>query len=141
MVVVGGGAAGLSAALALGRARRRCGQPLGVLGTLPGSVDHALLVRQWSSDVVFFTHTYELSDAERIGLEARGVQIVPGEIARLVVEDDPLTGVGRRRVPAVLRRASRDAKLAETIASCARFASRWQLRPTSKHPNRRSTEP
>ncbi len=34
-------------------------QPLGVLGTLPGSVQHALLVRQWSDDVVFFVNTYD----------------------------------------------------------------------------------
>jgi len=29
-------------------------QPLGVLGTGPASVGQALLVRQWSDDVVFF---------------------------------------------------------------------------------------
>jgi thioredoxin reductase len=31
-------------------------QPLGVLGTEPASVEHALLVRQWSPDVVYFAH-------------------------------------------------------------------------------------
>ena len=36
-------------------------QPLGVLGTHPGSVQHAQLVRQWSDDVVFFVHTYDLT--------------------------------------------------------------------------------
>ncbi len=121
VVVVGGGAAGLSAALVLGRARRRVAvidagaprqrwgrdllhcpychgwevrdQPLGVLGTQPGSVQHALLVRQWSDDVIFFVHTYDLTSTERYQLRARGVQIVDGEVARLVVEDDRLTGV------------------------------------------------
>jgi thioredoxin reductase len=68
-------------------------QPLGVLGTLPGSVQHALLVRQWSDDVVFFVHTYELTPAELLQLEARGVQVVHGEVTRLVVEADRLTGV------------------------------------------------
>jgi thioredoxin reductase len=66
---------------------------LGVLGTVPGSVQHAQLVRQWSDDVVFFVHTYDLSGAERMQLEARGVQVVRGEVARLVVEDDRLRGV------------------------------------------------
>ena len=33
-------------------------EPLGVLGTLPGSVEHAHLVRQWSDDVVFFEHIH-----------------------------------------------------------------------------------
>jgi thioredoxin reductase len=68
-------------------------QPVGVLGTLPGSVHHAQLVRQWSDDVVFFAHTYEPTSDECVQLAARGVQIVTGEVARLVVEADRLTGV------------------------------------------------
>jgi thioredoxin reductase len=66
---------------------------LGVLGTEPGSVTHALLVRQWSDDVTFFVHTYELGTVEQAQLEARGIQIVRGEVVRLVVEDDKLKGV------------------------------------------------
>jgi thioredoxin reductase len=50
-------------------------------------------VRQWSDDVVFFVHTYALSRAERVQLEARGVRVVTGEVARLVVESDRLAGV------------------------------------------------
>jgi thioredoxin reductase len=68
-------------------------QPVGVLGTVPGSVQHAQLVRQWSDDVVFIVHTYDLSTTERAGLETLGIRIVDGEVARLVVEDDRLTGV------------------------------------------------
>jgi thioredoxin reductase len=68
-------------------------EPLGVLGTIPGSIQHALLIRQWSDNVVFFAHTYDLTDAERRQLDARGVTVVSGEVARLVVEDDRLTGV------------------------------------------------
>ena len=66
---------------------------LGVLGTQPGSVQHAQLVRQWSDDVVFFVHTYDLTSLEREQLEARGIQIVRGKVSRLVVETDRLTGV------------------------------------------------
>ena len=68
-------------------------QPLGVLGTVPGSVEHAQLVRQWSDDVVFFAHTYDLTATEHAELEARGVQVIPEEVARLVIEDDRLVGV------------------------------------------------
>lgn len=68
-------------------------QALGVLGTLPGSVQHALLVRQWSDDVIFFAHTYELTPDEHRQLEARDVQVVHGAVARLVVVADQLTGV------------------------------------------------
>jgi thioredoxin reductase len=68
-------------------------EPLGVLGTIPGSVIHALLVRQWSDDVVFFVNTYDLANDERLQLEARGIRIETGAVTRLVVEDDQLRGV------------------------------------------------
>ncbi|HUC37095.1 MAG TPA: NAD(P)/FAD-dependent oxidoreductase [Acidimicrobiales bacterium] len=68
-------------------------QPLGMLGALPGSVQHALRVRQWSDDVVFFVHTYDLTPGEQSQLEARGIGVVFGEVARLVVEYERLTGV------------------------------------------------
>ena len=68
-------------------------QPLGVLGTVPGSVQHAQLVRQWSDDVIFFVHTFDLTETEELELEARGVRVVRGEVARLLVEDDRLVGV------------------------------------------------
>lgn len=68
-------------------------EPLGVLGTIAGSVQHALLVRQWSDDVVFFSHTYDLTQDERRQLEARGVRIEDGTVSRLVVDDDHLRGV------------------------------------------------
>ena len=68
-------------------------QPLGVLGTNAGSVVHAQLIRQWSDDVVYFAHTQEPTDNEATELDARGIHIVHGRVARLVVEDDHLTGV------------------------------------------------
>lgn len=80
-------------------------QPLGVLGALPGSAQHALLVRQWSDDVVFFVHTYDLMPAEQRQLEARRIRVVSGEVARLVVEDDRLTGVELTDGRAVARTA------------------------------------
>jgi thioredoxin reductase len=69
------------------------GQPLGMLGTGSGSVEHAQLIRQWSDDVIFFAHTYDLPEAEREQMEARGIRVVTREIQRLVVEDDRLRGV------------------------------------------------
>jgi thioredoxin reductase len=68
-------------------------EPLGVLGTNAASVEHAQLIRQWSDDLVFFTHNYALTDAEREQLQARGIRIVEGEVRGLVVEDDRLKGV------------------------------------------------
>jgi thioredoxin reductase len=66
---------------------------LGVLGTHPGAVVHAQLVRQWSEDVVFFAHTGEVSAPDRALLAARGIRVVDGEVVRLVVVDDQLVGV------------------------------------------------
>lgn len=68
-------------------------QPLGVLGTNPGSVAHAQLIRQWSDDVVYFANTQAPTAAERAELAARGIPVVAGTVTRLVVEDDRLTGV------------------------------------------------
>jgi thioredoxin reductase len=68
-------------------------QPIGVLGTSSGSVEHAHLLRQWSDDVVFFPHTYRLTAEERAGLAARGVPVVDGLVARLSVVDDRLDAV------------------------------------------------
>ncbi len=50
-------------------------------------------MRQWSDVVVFFVHIYDLTSSEQRQLEARGIGVVFGEVARLVVEDDRLTGV------------------------------------------------
>ena len=68
-------------------------QPLGVLGGTPGAVQHAQLVRQWSSDVAFFPHTDEVVAREREELDARGIALVDGAVVRLVVVDGTLSGV------------------------------------------------
>jgi thioredoxin reductase len=68
-------------------------QPLGVLGGSPEAVAHALLVRQWSPDVVLFSHTDALRSDHREQLVARAIGIVEGPVQRLVVEADRLVGV------------------------------------------------
>ena len=68
-------------------------QPLGVLGGDTDAVQHALLLRQWSSDMVLFSGSVQISLESRTALAARGVRIVPGAVASLVVENDRLTGV------------------------------------------------
>ena len=68
-------------------------RPIGVVGAGPGSVDHAHLLRQWSDDVIFFTHTYSLTATERQVLDARGIQVVDGVIAELSVVSDRLDAV------------------------------------------------
>ncbi|MFB7512158.1 NAD(P)/FAD-dependent oxidoreductase [Streptomyces sp. NPDC056144] len=54
----------------------------------------ALVVAHWSKDVTLFLHTAaEPTEREAALLDAAGVEVVRGEVAGLVVEDDALTGV------------------------------------------------
>jgi thioredoxin reductase len=68
-------------------------QPLAVLGTGTGSVEHAQLIRNWSDDLIFFAHTQLLTEAEREQLTARDIRVVDGEVRGIVVQDDRLRGV------------------------------------------------
>ncbi|BAD59365.1 putative oxidoreductase [Nocardia farcinica IFM 10152] len=69
-------------------------EPIGVIAGGPNSIHQALLFRQWSPDVVYFTHTAEPPSAEKAEeLAARDIRVVPGEITGVVVTDDRITGV------------------------------------------------
>ncbi|MFJ3195856.1 NAD(P)/FAD-dependent oxidoreductase [Streptomyces griseoviridis] len=71
-------------------------QPFGVLATGPLGVHQALMVSQWSKDVVFFPHQVaeaEFTDVDLRRLAAAGIDVVPGEVAGLEVTDDRLTGL------------------------------------------------
>jgi thioredoxin reductase len=66
---------------------------LGVLGGSLEAVRYAQIVRQWAGDVVFFAPTGMLTPLQRSQLGARGIGVVEGAVARIVVEDDVLRGV------------------------------------------------
>jgi thioredoxin reductase len=68
-------------------------QSLGVLATGPGSVPYAHLLRQWTDDVILFTHAHAITDDERAALDIRGIGIVDGPVRGLVVDDDRLQAV------------------------------------------------
>jgi thioredoxin reductase len=68
-------------------------QPLGVLGGTPESIAHAHLIREWAADVVLFTLGASLTEEDSEALVARAIGVVEEPVARLVVEDDRLTGV------------------------------------------------
>ncbi|MDR7304379.1 NAD(P)/FAD-dependent oxidoreductase [Haloactinomyces albus] len=69
--------------------------PIAVLGgdNRPFTLHQAQLVRQWSDDVAFFPHRITLTDEERERLTARGIRIIDEEVARLVADEDRLSGV------------------------------------------------
>ena len=68
-------------------------QQLGVLWNGPESVRYAQIVRQWSHDVVLFAPSGALTYADRCELVARAIGIVEGDLARVLVDDDRLSGV------------------------------------------------
>lgn len=67
-------------------------QPLGVIGTNAASVEHAQLIREWTDDLIFFTHAHDLTATEREQLAARDIRVVDSEVREIVVEDDRLQG-------------------------------------------------
>ncbi|HEY4453589.1 MAG TPA: NAD(P)/FAD-dependent oxidoreductase [Pseudonocardiaceae bacterium] len=69
-------------------------QTVGIIGAGPASVHQALLWRQWTDNVILFGNDIvELTDEDRAKLVARGIAVVAGKVARLVVVDDALAGV------------------------------------------------
>jgi thioredoxin reductase len=68
-------------------------QALGVLGGDPEAIAHAVLIRQWSDDVILFVGNRDLTADQAELLEARDVGIQRGRVQRIVVEGDALHGV------------------------------------------------
>jgi thioredoxin reductase len=68
-------------------------QPLGVLASGAVGAMKALLVRNWSADVVLFPGTEPLAPEDLNRLAARGIRVEPGEVTRVVAEDGRLAGV------------------------------------------------
>ena len=68
-------------------------QAIGVLGSGLLTVHQALLFRQWSADVMLFSHTMAPPTGEEVEqLAARGISVVDGEVASLQIVEDRLVG-------------------------------------------------
>ncbi|MEX5236700.1 NAD(P)/FAD-dependent oxidoreductase [Kocuria arenosa] len=69
-------------------------EPLTVLGTGPLGVQQAQLFRQWSHDITLVQHTAPApDDEEREQLAALGIGLVAGEVSRVEVAEDRITGL------------------------------------------------
>ncbi|MCE7000840.1 NAD(P)/FAD-dependent oxidoreductase [Saccharothrix sp. S26] len=68
-------------------------QAIGVLATGPMAVHQALLFRQLSADVTLFSHDHPPTAEQAEQLAARGVDVVPGEVASLEIAGDRIVGV------------------------------------------------
>jgi thioredoxin reductase len=80
-------------------------QPIGVLAGGPRSVHQALLFRQLSDDLVYFSHGTVLDDADAARLAVRGIRVVDGEVSAVLTAGDRLAGVQLADGSVVPRRA------------------------------------
>jgi thioredoxin reductase len=81
-------------------------QAIGILGEGPHAVQKTLLLRQWTSDLVLFSHTAPaLTDEQAEQLAALDIRVVPGIVDSLVVADDRLAGVRMTDDTVVARQA------------------------------------
>jgi thioredoxin reductase len=105
---------------------------IGVLATGPMSVHQALLFRQWSADVTLFPHTGPAPDAEQAEqLAARGIAVVPGEVAAVEVAGDRLAGLRLADGSVVAREVL---AVAPRMVARAGFLATLGLRPV-EHPS------
>ena len=106
-------------------------QPVGILGTGPWAVHQALLFRQWTSDLVLFTHTAPaLTEEQAEQLAARGIRVVTGLVDSLEVVDDRITGVRLSDGTVVARQAM---VVAPRFVASSQVLASLGLHPTS-HP-------
>jgi thioredoxin reductase len=69
-------------------------EPIGILATGPASINHALLFRQLSEDLVYFTHGTDLDGTSRDRFAARGIRVIDTPIAEVVDDEEgSLAGV------------------------------------------------
>lgn len=68
-------------------------QAIGVLAGGTRSLHQALLFRQLSDDVAYFGHTAPPNEDEAEQLASRGIRVVDGEVASLVIVDDRVAAV------------------------------------------------
>ncbi|MFI0408882.1 NAD(P)/FAD-dependent oxidoreductase [Actinomadura sp. 3N508] len=106
-------------------------QAIGVLATGPMAVHQALLFRQLSDDVVLFSHTMPPPSGEdAAGLAARGVRVIDGEVASLVITEDRIAGVRLADGTTIARQAM---AVASRMTARAAFLDGLGLRP-AEHP-------
>lgn len=105
---------------------------IGVLAGGPMSVHQALLFRQWSDDVTFFSHTMPLpTDEQAEQLAARGISVVDGEVASVEIVEDRLVGVWLSDGTMVNREAL---AVSPRMVARAGFLKKLGLRPV-EHPS------
>ncbi|MEU6644720.1 NAD(P)/FAD-dependent oxidoreductase [Saccharomonospora sp. NPDC046836] len=84
-------------------------EAIGILAVGPASIHHALLFRQLTEDLVYFTRGTDLAEDTRARFAARGIRVIDTPVAEVESDESGITGVrladGRvlpRRVLAVV---------------------------------------
>ncbi|MEU6269775.1 NAD(P)/FAD-dependent oxidoreductase [Saccharopolyspora shandongensis] len=68
-------------------------EPIGVLAVGPASVHHALLFRQLTEDLVYFTRGIDLDEDTRARFDARGIRVIDTPVAEVQSDGNGITGV------------------------------------------------
>jgi thioredoxin reductase len=68
-------------------------EPIGVLAVGPASIHHALLFRQLTEDLVYFTRGADLDEDARARFAARGIRVVDTPVAEIEFDGHGITGV------------------------------------------------
>ncbi|AOT57399.1 Thioredoxin reductase [Streptomyces rubrolavendulae] len=68
-------------------------EPIGILATGPGSLHHALLFRQLTDDLVYFSHGTRVDRDTRARLAARGIRVIDTAVTGIVADAGAPTGV------------------------------------------------
>jgi thioredoxin reductase len=66
---------------------------VGVLAVGAPSAHHALMFRQLTDDLVYFTHRTELTEEQREQFDALGIEVVTGEVVEIETTDGRVTGL------------------------------------------------
>ncbi|TXL87145.1 NAD(P)/FAD-dependent oxidoreductase [Streptomyces sp. IB2014 016-6] len=67
-------------------------EPIGILAVGPASVHHAMLFRQLTDDLVYFTRGTELDEGTRARFAARGIRVVDTPVASVESTESPGEG-------------------------------------------------
>ncbi|MEU7567310.1 NAD(P)/FAD-dependent oxidoreductase [Streptomyces fradiae] len=68
-------------------------EPIGILATGPGSLHQALLFRQLTNDLVYFSHGTRVDRDTRARLAARGIRVIDTALTGIVADDGAPAGV------------------------------------------------